>query len=1080
MVQKTKFRGISLAVWLAFAPALSIAAGLGKLSVNSGLGEPLSAEIEVISATPEELSGMAASIASEQMYAQQGLDRPGFHNAIRTEIQKKPDGSTVIRLFTGEPVNDPFVDMLIQVDWASGRLVREFTVLLDPPGYTQSGVSSAKLSESMAEKADAPAPASALPIRKSTTRKQPKAEAMASPATSAPATSGGDTLTTQNGDSLSKIAMRHKTSGASLEQLLAGIYRENASAFINGNMNRLKVGQVIRIPDAEAIQSISQADAVAEIRAHSRDWEGYQSKLAAEVTAAPSAREEASPQVAKGKLAVAGQEKVPAPADAGKDVVKLSKGDVPTDKGVGKGMPSGKANDVELKSANEKIAALQEETTASEKSLKEARERSALLEKQIQDMQKLLEMKEQAAKNVASAPTAESQAPEKPVSEVPVKVADNQNAANSAPPQPVAAKPAEEQKPKPVVPVAVPPVAPAAEPGFLDGLGLESGLLPVAGLILAGLLGGWVYMRNKRKKGLDSFEKSILTAGGLKANTVFGNTLGGSVDTGDTSFLTDFSQNSGGGMIDTNDVDPIAEAEVYMAYGRDRQAEEILKDAISKEPKRFELHAKLLELYHARKDISAFEALSGELYTGVGTSHPIWQKVVEMGSALEPDNPLYQSSESVEEDYTATVSRLSVDDFSQVEEVEKPTLDFSVDTNEDAPLDVDLDGLSEGNAEQEDETPLDFDLGLGAAIGDSEGADGISEQAMSTQILTPESSGDDDTLGMDATQIMDLSQMQDDSNTLDFNFDLGITAPSAETAASGEASEITQTDQVDLDLSELGDASALDDVVVLGSEEVLPELAVTAVPEEDAGVDMALDLPELTVAAVGQEVESAVPEATIDDNTSDVAMDFNTSDLPETEAGNAELAGEGISSDLAPTADSADTPVDDVLDIGMESAGSAEIELTSAENETIVLESPESLAEFTEAELPQTDLMGTDLAEANPADSDLELDFDLDVGDSANAEAVGMDAELTPQPLDLSGISLDLTDSDAPALDKEADVHTNPTDAEPAEVDTKLDLVAAYMDMGDVEGAKELLEEILQEGGPVQKQKAIEIQTRLG
>ena len=150
-------------------------------------------------------------------------------------------------------------------------------------------------------------------------------------------------------------------------------------------------------------------------------------------------------------------------------------------------------------------------------------------------------------------------------------------------------------------------------------------------------------MRKKREKNLADFEQGIMTSGGLKANTVFGNTGTASVDTGDTSFLTDFSQSASGGMIDTNDVDPIAEAEVYMAYGRDAQAEEILKDAISKEPKRYELHLKLLEMYAASKNMSAFETISGELYTTLGASDPTWAKVAAIGIKLEPNNPLYQA-----------------------------------------------------------------------------------------------------------------------------------------------------------------------------------------------------------------------------------------------------------------------------------------------------------------------------------------------------------------------------------------------------------------------------------------------------
>ena len=132
-----------------------------------------------------------------------------------------------------------------------------------------------------------------------------------------------------------------------------------------------------------------------------------------------------------------------------------------------------------------------------------------------------------------------------------------------------------------------------------------------------------------------------MTHGDLKANTILGGTSGGKVDTSDTSFLTDFSQ-AGLGSIDTNEVDPIAEAEVYMAYGRDAQAEEILKEALIKDPGRHEIRLKLLEIYAGRKNLNAFEAVAGEMYAALGgQASPIWDKAAEMGRALDPQNPLY-------------------------------------------------------------------------------------------------------------------------------------------------------------------------------------------------------------------------------------------------------------------------------------------------------------------------------------------------------------------------------------------------------------------------------------------------------
>ena len=145
-MHKSKIKQISLAVCLALMPLSNYAAGLGKLNVNSGIGEPLRAEIELLSVTPDELSTLAATIASEDAYAQQGIPRLGIHNNIKVDIAKNADGSPVLKIHSNQPVSDPYLDMLIQVDWATGRLQREYTVLLDPPGYKPEPASVAPVS----------------------------------------------------------------------------------------------------------------------------------------------------------------------------------------------------------------------------------------------------------------------------------------------------------------------------------------------------------------------------------------------------------------------------------------------------------------------------------------------------------------------------------------------------------------------------------------------------------------------------------------------------------------------------------------------------------------------------------------------------------------------------------------------------------------------------------------------------------------------------------------------------------------------------------------------------------------------
>ncbi|HYG14006.1 MAG TPA: FimV/HubP family polar landmark protein, partial [Methylophilaceae bacterium] len=545
-MHKSKLRRILLAVCLTLVPLLATAAGLGRLNVISGLGEPLNAEIELISTTPEELASLTAVIAPAEAYNAQGLERPAISNAIKIDVNSRPGGKSVLKLSTHHAVTDPFLDMLVQVDWSTGRLLREYTILLDPPGYTTPSASDATNAPAITTQA------SPNTAPSGTASQDPFAEAQ-------PAAAGAvQTHETARGDTLNAIAHEMQVEGVSLEQMLVGLYRANKQAFSGDNMNRLKVGQVIRAPAPEELQAIDQREAAREIRAQTADWNAYRNRLAGIVADADASAGDASGQSASGKLSGPAEDRAAPPSDAEQDVVKLSKSDSSTSD----------------KSLQDKLNALQEEVTARENSLKEANERTAALEKQIQDMQELLEIKSQTLANLQQG-------------------AVEPNAAGSSPAADKAAPPTTKPAPAAVKPAAAP--QPQAT-NLMDGLLQNPLLLPIALAVLAVLVIVWLLLRNKRRRELDSFEKGILTAGGLKANTVFGNTSGNTIDTGDTSFLTDFSQSTGG-MIDTHDVDPIAEAEVYMAYGRDAQAEEILKDAIAKEPKRYELHLKLLEIF---------------------------------------------------------------------------------------------------------------------------------------------------------------------------------------------------------------------------------------------------------------------------------------------------------------------------------------------------------------------------------------------------------------------------------------------------------------------------------------------------
>lgn len=886
-MHKSKLRQISLAVCFALLPFSASAAGLGKLTVTSGLGEPLSAEIELLLTTPDELSSLSAAIAPDDAYAAQGIELPALRNSIKVEVTKKSDGSPVIRISTRQPVNDPFLDMLIQVDWSSGKLLREYTVLLDPPGYaTDHGANGTANLPAIKPAASAQDTKNTEKAVRSTGSSRKLPSAGEAPAKKKPS---GD-YTTRRGDSLIGIARKTLVEDVNLEQMLVGIYRANKSAFVDENMNRLKVGEIIRIPKQEEVSSISPNEAAQEIRAQTADWNSYRNKVAESATESPKSEDANSKQSSSGKIVAATVDKSAPVAEGPRDVVKLSKTDNAAEKNAG----------TEKKALQDRLNSLQEEATAREKSVNEANERVASLEKQIADMKQLLAVKNQAMADLqkaagtqaapgkteaAPAQSAQSQTTAKPVtspSEPQGASEKSDSAANGK--KAAANKPMAKKLPTPV---------PAESPGLLDGLLDDPIMLGGAGGALVLIGGAWLFMRNKRKHNLDSFEQGILTAGGLKTDTVLGNAPGNTTDANDTSFLTDFSPSTGG-MIDTHDVDPIAEAEVYMAYGREAQAEEILKDAIAKEPKRYELHLKLLEILASRNDSSAFETIAGELYTTLGSGDPTWAKVAEIGRKMEPDNPLYQmtASTAAVENTAENETQAAVQTAIASEEATKPDLDFSLDT---APTPVPEPEVTEP---PEQSASLDFDLGD----------------------LKPES---------EATELPKLEinepapMVQEEPSPVPNELDFQLGAPEDIPVSTVQLSQDFGQTISELDSIQPG---------IPKSEPTTPSLRETAEPAESALPEISFDLPEITAAStvpfavdqpvVAEEKTEATEEIVFEpvteskDSAFDFDVNFNSLDTAEPQAADdlpkiPELDLSGISLELNTPAEVASIAADE-------------------------------------------------------------------------------------------------------------------------------------------------------------------------
>ena len=744
-------RGAAVAL-LACAAFAAQGAGLGKLTVNSALGQILNAEIDLVSLQPGELDSLSARVASPEAFRDARIEYAPSLRLLRFSVDKRANGTPYLKITSIAPVNEPFVDALIEVTWPAGRVQREYPILLDPPGYAQGKVSPPAVAAAPPEAGATPTstPPAAEPAAtpsasgSSEPTGQPSASTELPKTGAAPeTTAGSDTYgPVQKGETLHKIAEQVKPSTVSMEQMLVALYRENKSAFAGNNMNRLKTGQILKVPTAEQVGEVEQKDANREIHAQVQDWNTYRESLAGGVASLPAIA--SSTNATSGKIASASVTPPPPPSAPSQDVLKLSKSD--TSKGAGGRAGAG---------SQDRVNALQEEVTAKDKALKEAQSRVADLEKQIRDMQKLLDLKGGAATKPAETPKVAAAPVPAPPPPAPAKVEPPPVPPAKAGAQPEPAKvtpteppkvatveptkPAEAPKPEPPkaaeapkpaeppkvaeAPKAAPKKAapPPKEEWYEDPMYLAAGGLLVIGIpVIAFLL---IRRRRNRQEMAPNSAMTSAFPSDLKPGTTGPKPGGGLVDTGNSSFLTDFDK-TGPGTIDTDEVDPVAEAEVYIAYGRDAQAEEILKEAMARDKNRHEIAVKLLEIYHARKSATAFETVAKELHSQVGDSSPLWQKAAAMGHQIDPQNPLYAGA----------AGGGGAEFVSSPAPAAKPNVDFDIDNKpaevSAAPsFDLDLDAQKGGTGSAASDLHTDSSPGLDFDLAPSGGAPAPAEAA---------------------------------------------------------------------------------------------------------------------------------------------------------------------------------------------------------------------------------------------------------------------------------------------------------------------------------------------------------------
>src|ERR1700728_4852019 len=980
MFAKRSSRALALLLAL---PAAGFAVGLGDIHLLSPLNAPLNAEIEVTDVAPDEVNTLQVSLAPRDTFAAQGLDYPTYLTSVQVKAVRTPDGREVVKLSSTDPMTEPFVTLLIQVTWSHGQLVREYTMLLDPPLYTpgQSAAASAAVAApstgagtragEIARSSEAPAPTPTAPAAAPAAAAPAPAETAASapseapppapsPASASPApaaAAAGGTHVVERGETLSGIASGiadQKVSAARTEAWMLAIYQANPRAFDN-NMNVLRAGTVLRIPEAERVTGVSPSAAAAEIHRQYAAWRNGAAAPTAEGAAPEGAAAPAQPQPGHLRLVPPSQ--------------SASVGAAPGAQSAEVGQLQGRVHELESQLA----------------------ESNRLLELKNADLARL--QAQLAAKQGGQAAT--------------------QPPAAQAPP-PVATQPSP---------------APAGGGSMLDTIMSFWWLLVLAALVLLAVV-ALRFVRSRRASEFDSSLGRLAVAGATAADAGRG-LAAERFDSGEVQELDvpamrapaphpepEFTVEETGSherprfpappgaspappkhvtaddtissetAINLHQGDPLAEADFHMAYGLYDQAADLIRIAISREPARRDLKLKLLEVFFVWGNKEQFLQTAHELAGSRANAAPgEWEKILIMGKQLAPEDELFSSGAAVTGAAAAGV-------------------DLNLEGGQSR---VDFDLLGEPSPA---EGPQGVDLDIGAAVGEHGG--GGTE---STTNVT------DRNIALEASGIRTGSTRQMTAN---------LRQPTGMGGGEAEGPTVEQPALVRPDNPTI--RKKVETALKQSGGEQTQELAL-----DDLGLDLGaadtVDQPSLASANEGPTLV-----ANLDDQTRKSLEDTHTSTHVKT------------------------------VTTGQWSFDPAELE------SAVTQAGPVGGGDGTQTSRLQAlreghvdvDLSGEDTGThaANGGDLDVDLSGTGSTGTHAAANGEGLDLDVgTATVPDTAFAATQRLQSEDLAL----------PDLEPvtmSEVGTKLDLARAYMDMGDPEGARNILEEVLNEGSAAQKQEA--------
>ena len=1107
---------VSGALHSGFASAL----GLGELTLRSALNQPFRAEILVRDVGELDVEEIKIALADDTAFENAGVERSQFLSSLEFQVELLGGGNGKIIVTTTKTVQEPYLDFIVEVRWPSGKINREYTVLLDLPVFSPA---SSAPTVNVARSVPQSTPVVKSPVPKAMPAREPGGSIGvanriapqvrdAADQQSLPKAADPTEYRVQHHDTMWKIAEKLRPSSyVTTQQTMIALLKMNPKAFVAGNVNRIKSGYVLRIPNESEVNQFNHDEAVDEIREQDREWRGGNARPVSSAKKSPVAK----PSEAKSAgSAVASAPQLDATDKSAKEsiapeeqAVKFSVGSAGSD--------TTASNDVDA--LRQKVREERENLEKFALENGEMQARVVEMEKQIRTLQNLITLKNSqlaalqtglasgandSGESLEVEPSGSEDVSAKDEQVAMAPVGDGSSASSIAPAPAVLTEKADAAAAKDTkVEPAAKPTSPASNTSLAATAQawLSNGFVKFIGLGVAVLALLILVLRRRRNEvdndaDLAAFEASLAGGAAAAETDVFsaerdsldfdiGNTeateLSDSADEdSEPSFNADdfdfdkldsSAESAEETAMDEGEItvsaveaesvqpqtgDIVAEADIYVAYGRYDQAASLLKTAIAQDPENADLHVKLADIYLDTRDRDNFSAAFDELQS-LGDADAV-ARVKESMSAIEGVSDWLDDGVDAE-----LGEKLLPADDSTAEAVEAD-LDFELDEDLDFELGETDSNETPANAAAVEAAPdsvsdfedldIDFDLAEPAAAStvSALGSDDVQDTEDASATPNDESirDADADTLASLDVDLADLdfdfepeseakpeqgsvpsTIPEDGSAALDINFDEPVLGEEMPAEVAADENEITTEDDEEFDFSEFDEPEEIDASSANGSEpdSLAPGAADVSLDLASADEDLDLDLSAFEELSAGDDE--------LLNSASDLSFDEGDLDLGKAE--------DEVTVNLGAVAGS--ESADDDLDLNLEDFDTPlrPAALDSASN---------------------VDELGADLASDD--------EFFVDAGDGDNtadsAEASGTESALNSTEtggIDVEDLSFD--EFDVGDDDEEFD-----TLLDTESVATKLDLARAYVDMGDSEGAREMLEEVLVEGDTQQQSDA--------